>query len=92
MKHLAIVFAAALALAGCGPDFKIPAADFDFASVTLGQDNYCELAKRRTWHPDDTTETINGLRAENRKWTCLCTEQKGTPACRKYQRSASIIP
>ncbi len=90
MKHIAVAIAAVLALSGCGPD--LPATDFDFPAVTLGQDNYCELAKRRTWHPDDTTETINGLRAENRKWTCLCTQQKGTPACRKYQQTVSVFP
>lgn len=92
IAYIAGMIAVACTLAGCGPDLKIPAADFDFASVTLGQDNYCSIAKRRTWHPDDTTESINGWRAENRKWTCLCTQQKGTPACRKYQQTVSVFP
>lgn len=91
MKQISIAIAAGLALAGCGKDV-IPAADFNFASVTLGQDNYCSIAKRRSWHPEDTTESINGWRQENRKWTCLCTQQRGTPACKKYQQSASIAP
>jgi hypothetical protein len=74
MKHLAIAVAAALALAGCsGKDMKLP--DWNWAAVSLEQDNFCAVSRKVTWSVNDTPDTIHQARTHNAKWDRLCGKQ-----------------
>lgn len=85
IRFLVPIFAA-LALAGCSgslADVNPP------TEVKIVSDTYCTVAKKRSWDVTDTQQSIDEARSENHKWDCLCTNMRGTPACKAYTPAAS---
>lgn len=76
MKQIITTAALALLLAGCAANSK----DFDWAPVTFEQDNYCAIARKRTWSLGDTQQTITEARRENAKFDRICIKPKQVAA------------
>lgn len=75
MKQLLAIIVAALALAGCSAkDVKLP--DWNWAPVSLEQDNFCAVSRKITWEVNDTAETITQARRHNAKVDRLCGKPK----------------
>lgn len=86
VASLAFAIVLGTILAGCASD-KV--ADANPPPVNIVSDNYCSLAKKRSWDVDDTQASIDEARTENHKWDCLCTDMRGTPQCKRYSPATS---
>lgn len=76
MKTVIAIVAVALALSGCAAGDKIDLPKWDFAPVTLDQDNTCSTMRKVSWSVNDTPETIQSARKHNARYDRLCGKPK----------------
>lgn len=76
MKNVFAIVAAALAVSGCAGGDKLDLPKWDFAPVSLEQDNTCATMKKVTWSVSDTPETIESARKHNARYDRLCGKNK----------------
>lgn len=73
MKRLILL--TTMVLFGCAGDAPPPTV------LRVTTDTYCRIAKPLTWSVHDSTETIDGIRQSNARFTCACSKSKKPPIC-----------